>query len=250
MESTRSLSESITARLNAPLKNSRYGNDDTQKSKYNAQKPKYNTQKPKYNAQKPKYNQPKKIKEKIPDAVSQMVVEEVLRLVGDSDWNDPLNVSKTIAKMMSIDLSKPLENQAIIPCDIDRTVFVSANKTSNVPVWICQSIIRVDEKFNNRYIDYKGAKYNKIDVVFESEYFKNEIEKVAKAAGCIAEYRWGNAKREENKLYQKTRTGSTAGEESWLDKCVKPLLTDEDTDGINIKNLIMISFKRDTKDLI
>jgi len=44
------------------------------------------------------------VKEKIPDIVSDMLVTEFLTLVGNSDWNDPENISKTIANMMSIDL--------------------------------------------------------------------------------------------------------------------------------------------------
>jgi len=185
-----------------------------------------------------------KVTEVIPDVVSQMVVTEVLKLVGNSDWNDPLNVSKTIADMMSIDLTKPIEGQIPHPCEIDRTVFVPANRNSHIPFWICQSLIRVDEKHNNRFIDYKGSKYNKIDIVFKSAYFKEQMDKVAKAAGCTWNARWGNAKKEEHRLYQKTRTGSS-NDESWLDRCVKPLFTENDTEGINIKNLIMIEMKRD-----
>jgi len=186
----------------------------------------------------------KRISEKVPDVVAQMVVTEVLKLVGESDWNDPTNVSKTIAQMMSIDLSQPIENQIPRPFDMDRTIFIPASKDSQIPYWICQSIIRVDEKHNNRFINYKGAKYNKIDIIFECEYFKTQMDKVASAAFCTWEKKWGNSKKEEDRLYQKTRTGSNTGDESWLDRCVKPLMTDQDTDGINIKNLVMISFKR------
>jgi hypothetical protein len=184
------------------------------------------------------------IKEKIPDIVSQMLVEEILTLVGNHNWNEPENVAKTIADMMGIDLNVPIENQIPRAVEIDRTVFVPANKGGNIPYWIAQSIIRVDEKFGNRFIDYKGAKYNKIDIIFESEYFKEQMDIVAKEAHCTWNARWGNAKKEENRLYQKTRTGSQS-DESWLDRCVKHLLTPEDTEGINIKNLVMIEFKRD-----
>jgi hypothetical protein len=186
----------------------------------------------------------KRVSEQVPDIVAQMVVIEVLNLVGEANWNDPLNVSKTIAQMMSIDLSKDITEQQPRPVEIDRTVFVPASKDSNIPYWICQSIIRVDEKFDNRFIDYKGAKYNKIDIIFESEYFKKQMDIVASAAGCTWNARWGNARKEEHRLYQKTRTGSSTGDESWLDRCVKPLLTDKDTEGINIKNLVMIEFKK------
>lgn len=186
----------------------------------------------------------KVVKEKIPDVVADMLVNEFLTLVGDSDWNDPANVAKTIANMMSIDLSKPVDGQVPQPVEIDRTVFVPASKGSDVPYWICQSIIRVDEKFGHRFINYKGAKYNKIDIVFESEHFKKRMDQVARAAHCKWNARWGNARKEENRLYQKTRTGAQS-DESWLDRCVKHLLTDADTEGINIKNLIMLEFKRD-----
>jgi len=183
------------------------------------------------------------VKEKVPDVVAEMLITEFLKLVGDSDWNDPNNVSKTIARMMSIDLNKPITEQVPIPAEIDRTVFVPASKGSDIPFWICQSIIRVDEKFGNRYIDYKGSKYNKIDIIFECEYFKKRMDEVAKEAHCTWNARWGNATKEEHRLYQKTRTGS-GSDESWLDRCVKHLLTDADVDGINIKNLVMIEFKR------
>jgi hypothetical protein len=186
----------------------------------------------------------KVVKEKIPDVVADMLVTEFLTLVGDSDWNDPVNVSKTISNMMSIDLSQPIDGQVPRPVEIDRTVFVPANKGSDIPYWICQSLIRVDEKFGNRFINYKGAKYNKIDIIFECVRFKERMDQVARAAHCSWNARWGNAKKEENRLYQKTRTGAQS-DESWLDRCVKHLLTDADTDGINIKNLCMIEFKRD-----
>ncbi len=187
--------------------------------------------------------QRKNIQEKVPDVVSQMLVNEALTLVGNSDWNDPLNVSKTIAEMMSIDLSN-VNSQTPRICEIDRTVLVPANKENNIPYWICQSIIRVDEKFGNRFIEYKGAKYNKIDIIFENEHFKQQMNNVAQAAHCTWNARWGNAQNEENRLYQKTRTGSKQNE-SWLDKCIDHLLTDEDVNGINIKNLVMFEFKRD-----
>ncbi len=180
------------------------------------------------------------VKEKIPDVVAQMVVTEVLTLVGDSNWNDPANVSKTIANMMSIDLTRPIEGQIPRPVEIDRTVFVPANKGSDVPFWICQSMIRVDEKFGNRFIEYKGAKYNKIDIIFENDYFKAQMDIVAKAANCTWNARWGNSKKEENRLYQKTRSGAQS-DESWLDRCVKHLLTDADTDGINITSAFAIA---------
>ena len=184
------------------------------------------------------------VKEKIPDVVADMLVTECLMLVGDSNWNDPINISKTIANMMSIDLTQPIEKQIPRPVEIDRTVFVPANKGSDIPYWVCQSIIRVDEKFNNRFIEYNGSKYNKIDIIFESDYFKNRMDQVAQAAHCTWNARWGNAKKQENRLYQKTRTGAQS-EESWLDRCVKHLLTEDDVDGINIKNLVMIEMKRD-----
>jgi hypothetical protein len=183
------------------------------------------------------------VKEKVPDIVAQMLVEEVLTLVGDRNWNDPLNVSQTIANMMSIDLEKEIEPQVPHAVEIDRTVFVSAHKGSTIPYWGCQSIIRVDDKFGNRFINYKGAKYNKIDIVYENEYFKKQMDVVAAAADCTWNARWGNAKKEEHRLYRKTRTGAQS-EEAWLDRCVKHLLTDADVDGINIKNLLMIEFKR------
>lgn len=186
------------------------------------------------------------VKEKIPDVVAQVLVNEVLSLVGDSDWNDPSNVSKTIAGMMSIDLNSPVEGQVPTPVEIDRTVFVPAKKGSDIPFWVVQSFIRVDEKFGNRYIEYKGAKYNKLDIIFENEYFKRQLDLVAKSAHCTWNYRWGNAKKEENRLYQKTRTGAKS-DESWLERCVKPLITDKDVDGINIKNLVMIEFHRDLR---
>jgi hypothetical protein len=186
----------------------------------------------------------KKIQEKIPNEVSQMVVYEMLKNVGGSDWNNPLNVSKTIAEMMSIDLSIDVNTQYPRQCKKDLTVLSYNLKDKITPHWVCQNIIRVDEKYNNRYIDHNGSKYNKIDIIFESEYFKNYMDKVAKAARCKWNIRWGDSKNSENKLYRKTRPGASSENETWLDKCVKNLLTDHDTDGINIKNLIMIEFQR------
>jgi hypothetical protein len=186
----------------------------------------------------------KKIDEKIPDIVSQMVVEEILANVGGFDWNDPINVVNTISEMMSIDLTIPIENQFPYPSNIDRTILTQSNKDKTVPFWICQSIIRVDEKSNNRYIEYKGSKFNKIDIVFNSVYFKDFMNKVADLADCTWNVRWGGSKKEEFKLHRKTRPDATEKNETWLDKCVKPILTPEDTDGINIKNLIMVEFRR------
>jgi hypothetical protein len=185
----------------------------------------------------------KKIQENIPDVVSQMVVQELLKNVGGLDWNDPLNVSKTIAEMMSIDLNSdsvqyPRVNKK------DLTVLNYNLKDKLTPHWVCQSIIRVDEKHNNRYIIYNGSQYNKIDIVFESNYFKNYMDMVAKAARCKWNIRWGDSKKEEHKLYRKTRPGALSSNETWLDKCVKNLLTEDDIEGINIKNLIMLEFQR------
>lgn len=201
--------------------------------------------KPQHKIGNKKITNDKIVKEKIPDVVADMLVSEFLKLVGDSDWNDPLNVSKTIAKMMSIDLSKEIDGQVPHPTEIDRTIFVPSHKGSDIPYWICQSIIRVDETFGNRFINYKGAKYNKIDIVFECDHFKQRMDEVAKAAHCNWNARWGNSKKEENRLYQKTRTGSQS-DESWLNRCVKHLLTENGgAININIKNLIMIEFRRD-----
>lgn len=182
-----------------------------------------------------------KIVVKIPDCVSDMVVKEILSNVGGFDWNNPTNVSKTIAKMMSIDLETDISEQSVQAFDMDRTVLVPSFKNYTVPYWICQSLIRVDERFNNRYIDHKGSKYNKIDIIFGSEYFKKQMDIVAEHCDCTWNARWGNSKNRKHRLYEKTRDGD---EESWLEKCVKPLLTKKDTNGIDIKNLVMIEFKK------
>jgi hypothetical protein len=188
-----------------------------------------------------------KIIEEIPKIVSQMVVEEVLKLVGNRDWNNPANVSKTIAEMMSIDLSETIEEQTIVVFDIVRTICVPSRKDKKTPIWICQSVIRVDPK--HRYIDYNGQKYNKLDIILESEYFKNQMDKVANYSKCSWEIRTNNPGFSKE-LYQKTRTGysrfnSDPESQSWLTKCASHLHESEDTEGINIKNLLMIVFKRD-----
>lgn len=183
-----------------------------------------------------------KVKEKIPDHIAQLVVEEVLSLVGDMDWNDPMNVSKTIAKIMSIDLNQDIESQNPRAFDVDKTVLVKA-KNKEIPFWICQSVIRVDDKKGNRYIEYNGSKYNKIDIIFGNKYFKQQMDKVAKYADCVWNARWGNSSREQNKLYNKTRPGY----ESWLDKCVKPILKEDEVNGIDIRDLVMIEFKRNVE---
>lgn len=190
-------------------------------------------------------NRNEKIKENIPNVISQKVVEEVLRNVGKYDWNDPSNVVKTISEIMSIDLEKPIEEQFAHPSYMDRTILTQSVKDKTVPFWICQSIIRIDEKFNNRYIIHEGSKYNKLDVIFKSEYFKNYMDNVAKFAGCTWNARWGGSKKEEQKLHRKTRPDANKNNETWLDKCVTHLLTEDDTEGINIKNLVMIEFRRD-----
>jgi hypothetical protein len=183
----------------------------------------------------------KKIIEEIPDSVCYQVVREVLSHVADSDWNNPLEVSRTIARMMSIDVDSDISTQIVNPFDIPRTVLVPAkidNKKSDNPYWICQSLIRVDDKNGNRYITHEGSMYNKIDIIFHSEYFKNYMDKVAKHAKCTWNARWGNATEPEHKLYQKTRTN----QESWLDKCVDYLI--ENNEPINIKDIVMIEFKK------
>lgn len=189
------------------------------------------------------HNGPKKVLEKVPNAAVDILITEILTLVGDSNWNDPANVSKTIANMMSIDLTQSPESQIPRAVEIDRTVFVPAHKGSDIPHWTCQSFIRVDKNQGTRFIDYKGGKYNKIDIIFENEYFKTQMDTIAKAAHCIWSARWGNAKDEKDRLYQKTRTGEKS-DESWLYRCTKHLLVDQN-DKINIKNLVMITFKRD-----
>ena len=185
-----------------------------------------------------------KVLEKIPETVAQMVVTEVLSRVGDSDWNDPREVSKTIAYIMGIDLEKDVTEQEPGAVDVDRTVLIPSRKDATVPYWICQSLIRVDEKNGNRFIDYKGSKYNKIDIIYGSEFFRKSMDRVADHAGCTWNARWGNSKVEKHRLYQKTRSGD---EESWLEKCIKPLLTENDENGINIKDLVMVEFKRKSK---
>lgn len=185
-----------------------------------------------------------KIKENIPNVVAQKVVEEVLKNVGNYDWNDPNNVVKTISEIMSVDLEKNIQDQFPHPSYMDRTILTHNMKDKSVPFWICQSIIRIDEKNNNRYIIHEGAKYNKLDVIYKSEYFKNYMDKVAKLAGCTWNARWGGSKKEENRLHRKTRPDASKNNETWLDRCVTHLLTEDDKDGINIKNLAMIEFRR------
>lgn len=185
-----------------------------------------------------------KIKEQIPNVVAQKVVEEVLKCVGQSDWNYPDNVVKTIAEMMSIDLEKSIDGQFPQPSFINKTILTQSTKDKTVPYWICQSVIRIDEKFGNRYIQHEGSKYNKLDILFKSDYFKNYMDKVADFAGCTWNIRWGGSKKEEHKLHRKTRPEANKHNETWLDRCVTDLLTENDKDGINIKNLVMVEFKR------
>jgi hypothetical protein len=188
------------------------------------------------------------VKENIPDCVAEIVVSEVLSLVGDSDWNDPLNVSRTIARMMSVENvldSTVSKLPHAVAANIDRTMLVNSKDDARVPFWICQSVIRLDEK-KYRYIDHEGSKYNKLDIILESEYFKKRMDQVAKAAKCTWNVRWGNSKNKEQRLYRKTRTGSNS-DEPWLDRCAKHLITADDMEnnsGINIKNLLMVEFKK------
>jgi hypothetical protein len=187
----------------------------------------------------------KTIIEKVPDEVCEMVVDEFLKCVGDgeySDWREPLNVARLIAKIMSIDLDQPLEEQNPNPFELDRTIMIFIGEPvekKTIPLWICQSLIRVDK--DNGYIDYNGSKYSKIDIIFNSKYFKQRMDKIAKCANSTWKARWGNSKKKENRLYQKV----IPGKESWLSKCVQHLLKEEEKEkGINIKDLVMIEFKR------
>jgi hypothetical protein len=185
----------------------------------------------------------KKVVENIPPQVCRILVEDVLRNVGESDWNDPNNVFRTIADMMSIDTTKPIEDQEPVAHDIDRTVLVQSNgldsSQKKVPFWICQSFIRIDERKGNRYVEYEGSKYNKLDIL-QTDYFQKRMDQVAKLARCTWNYRWGGSKNPDHKLYQKTREDG----ESWLDRCVGHLLGDNETGGIDIKDLVMVEFKR------
>lgn len=193
----------------------------------------------KYNIDRSK-NENENVIDEIPDVVSEMLVKEILKSFA-SDFNDPKNIVKLLEKMMNIDIDKEINEQTPVPCEILRTILVeSVNKyTPGVPFWEFQSIIRIDNE--NLYINYEGSKYNKIEIITKSEYFKNKIDKVANFCDCKWNWRWGNYKGiEDHKLYKKTRPGM----ESWLDKCVKELLTENDKRGINIKNLLMIEFKR------
>lgn len=174
----------------------------------------------------------------VPDEVAQMVVEEVLTLVGNRDWNNPENVSKTVAEMMSIDLDKPIETQEPKPFNIDRTIFLPGKAI------ICQSVIRVQENHKKfpRHIEHNGTMYNKVDIIFNNQYFKGKMDMVTKEGGFDEWYAlFGNSTDPKKKLYKKTHAGK---EESWLDKCVGHLLTPEDVNGLNIRNILMVGFKK------
>lgn len=189
----------------------------------------------------------KAVVEKVPDIVADMLVKEFLSNVGGMDWNEPCNVSRLISTIMSIDTSKPLEEwekQQPIPFEIPCTIMVPSSrdldKEIQLPAWILQSFSIVDEKHGNRYINYKGGKYNKIDIALKNTYFKKRMSQVAELAHCDWNVRWGNSKIEKHKLYQKTR----ANELSWLEKCIKPLLNPDIQEGVNIKDILMVEFKR------
>lgn len=183
------------------------------------------------------------IEEEIPDIVSQIMLSEVLKDVGGYDWNCPNNVSKTISAMMSVDLCEDPSTQIVKAKDLIRTVLVGSNKDKKIPFWICQSVIRIDKHSNNLFIEYEGSKYNKVDIIKKSEYFKKQMDKVASAAHCTWNVRWGNPEYGSTRLYQETRPNSI----SWLERCSAHLLNENDT-KINIKDLVMIEFKRDLKE--
>jgi len=182
------------------------------------------------------------IQDNVPTEVVDMVVEEFLSHVADTDWNNPENVSKVIARMMSIDLNKPIDKQ--VPkqeTNIIRAILIPSNKESSIPYWILQSIVIVDMK--TRYIEYQGSTYNKINIARFNPYFRKRISEVAEAARCHWNIRWGNSKNPKHRLYLKVNKDK--GEEfSWLALSMEDLWNDEDEDPIDIRNLIMLEFHR------
>jgi hypothetical protein len=188
---------------------------------------------------------PYKKNNNFPKDVVMQVVKEVLGNVADSDWNDPLNVCETIAKMMSIDPNEDIEKQTPEPNDnVIRAVItkyknVLGNKT-NIPYWVCQSIIRVDG--DRRFVECidssnNKVKYNKIDIVVGSQLFSECMDKVAKYAKCTWNYRWGGSSVEENKLFRVYFNGN----ESWIDKCIEDLNCSK---NFSVDDLVMVEFKR------
>ncbi len=168
----------------------------------------------------------KKIEEDIPDEVSYKVVKEILNGVGGHDWNDPKEVFKSFKNLFK-------ENYAVVN-NKDRSILTRDKDDKEKPFWIFQNVIRIDG--NNRYVE--GTKYNKLDIILNSEYFKNFMNKVAEIVGCTWNIRYGLSKNIENKLYIDVKKNNT----SWLDKCVSHLV--KDGEGINIKYLVLIEFKK------
>lgn len=186
----------------------------------------------------PRASKKRLVEEDIPIEVEEMVVEEVLKDVGGRDWNDPLQISRLIAEVLSLDIEQPLERQVARIIDKDKTVVVPYKRKENesLPVWVLQSFILVDE--SRRYVDYNGGKYNKIDIILQGSHFKQRLDEVASHAGCAWNARWGASRDPQHRLYQKTRPF----DDSWVERCVKPLL--RPGERINIKNIMMIEFKR------
>jgi len=170
----------------------------------------------------------------IPDEVSQQVVKEVLNLVGDSNWNDLKEIPSTFARVMSLDLTKPLNEQIAVPNNIKRTILVPSRNDSKIPFWIFQSFVKMNS------IEFNGINYNKIDIIF-SDYFKKKMDTIAFITKCTWNVRWGGASKKENRLYRKLHSKNEC---SWIDLCTEHLLSSEDSGLIDINNLIMIEFKR------
>jgi hypothetical protein len=158
------------------------------------------------------------VKERIPKKVVQKVIDEILSLVGESDWKDPNNVSASIIELLNDEPKK-------------RTILAYDSIT---PIWILQSIIYTGSK--NRYIEHEGSKYNKVEIIFNNKYFKKQMDKVASHAHCTWNIRWGSSNEPEHKLYQKTRYYDS----SWLAKSCNHL----GLQSVNIKDLLMIEFKK------
>src|SRR5690606_30421093 len=93
-----------------------------------------------------------------PKEVVDILVTEILRNVGVSDWNEPENIVKSISQLLNYDNSKSIDDQDCIFKELERSmIFKKFDKKTNsyIPIWIFQSLIRVDDARGNLYIIYK-----------------------------------------------------------------------------------------------
>ncbi len=100
-----------------------------------------------------------KNKFKVPKIVVHYFIALLLKNIGDSNWNDPLEIPPFLKRLLS---GEKIENAGI-----------HNNK------WYCKNIINSDQ-----YFTYEDKKYGIFQVIFKNKYFIKKINLICSYVGC------------------------------------------------------------------